>query len=63
MAAHHHVLVLLCEEGGRERGRRRGRDGGGKKGEGEGEGRGRQLCMKTLYYHCTNYTLISHYHT
>ena len=40
MAAHHHVLVLLCEgegerEGGRER--KRGRDGGGEKGK-RGEG-------------------------
>ena len=39
MAAHHHVLVLLCEgEGEREGGReKRGRDGGGEKGK-RGEG-------------------------
>ena len=46
MAAHHHVLVLLCEgEGGRERGREgvreereggTGRDGWGEKGEERG---------------------------
>ena len=41
MAAHHHVLVLLCEgEGGREE---------GMEGEREGEGRGRHLCMSILY--------------
>ena len=44
MAAHHHVLVLLCEgegegegrEGEREGGGRRGRDGGGKRRRGRG---------------------------
>ena len=48
MAAHHHVLVLLCEgEGEREGG---GRDGGGEKGE---EGRGREVVMYEDTVHIT----------
>ena len=64
MAAHHHVLVLLCEGEG-ERGRReggegekreggmegeRGRDGGGEKGE---EGRGREVVVYEDTVHIT----------